>query len=235
MLGTHQRRELLVDDLDHLLGRGKALQHLLPDGPLAHPSEELPDDFEVDVRFEEGKAHLPQGRLDILFAELAPPSQLLKDRLQPLREAFKHSSHPRALRFDAGRLNLDERGPSAREPLDHVAHRFHWAQRFHRGVDLRHRLSEGRLPALKALDELELAFKLLERLRRTFEDVVNSLPAYPVLGRDLAQREVVVVIQLEKLLLPLGEELTVEVEEQAHPHGLLDHPRTTPPYDALAC
>ena len=67
------RGELLVDDLDHLLGRRKALEHLLADGPLTHPREELPDDLEVDVRFEKGQPHLSQGRLDVLFAELAPP------------------------------------------------------------------------------------------------------------------------------------------------------------------
>ena len=56
--GAHQLCQLLVHDLHDLLPGREALQHVLPERPLAHLSDELPDDVEVDVGLEQGEADL---------------------------------------------------------------------------------------------------------------------------------------------------------------------------------
>ena len=66
---SHQLGQLLVDDLDHLLARLEPLQHLLAERPLAHGSDELLDDLEVDVRLEQGEADLPRRAGDRLLVE----------------------------------------------------------------------------------------------------------------------------------------------------------------------
>ena len=55
-LAAHQGGQLLVDDLDHLLGGGQAFHDLLAHGPLGHLVAEVFGHFIVDVGFQQGRS-----------------------------------------------------------------------------------------------------------------------------------------------------------------------------------
>ena len=61
---AEERHHLVADDLDDLLRRRQAAQHVLPHRPVAHAVDERLDDLEVDVRFEQREPNLAQRRLD---------------------------------------------------------------------------------------------------------------------------------------------------------------------------
>src|SRR5262249_54506827 len=67
---AHQGRELLVDDLHDLLAGGQALEDLLAERFLADARDEIPDDGEVDVGFEQREADLAHRARDRLLVEL---------------------------------------------------------------------------------------------------------------------------------------------------------------------
>ena len=48
--------QFFVDDADHRLGGSERLQDILTDGALAHRGDEILDDLEVDVGFEQRPA-----------------------------------------------------------------------------------------------------------------------------------------------------------------------------------
>ena len=66
-LATHQRGQLLLDDLDDHLGGGEAFHHLLAHGPLAHSGNEVLGDLVVDVGFQQGQADFSHGVGNVLF------------------------------------------------------------------------------------------------------------------------------------------------------------------------
>ena len=73
--------ELLVDDLDDLLGRGQRPHDLFPHRPLPDALDEGLGDLIVDVGFKQSQAHLAQGLAHLGLIELAPAFQLLEDGL----------------------------------------------------------------------------------------------------------------------------------------------------------
>src|SRR6266540_1316639 len=81
---THQRRELLVDGLHHLLARRQALQHLLAERALAHLRHELLHDLEVDVGLEQREPDLAHRAGDGLLVELAAPAEIAERALEPV-------------------------------------------------------------------------------------------------------------------------------------------------------
>ena len=87
---AQQVDQLAVDDLHDLLTRGEALEDLVPDGLLADPLDEGPDDLEVDVGLEEGDPHLPERLLDVLLGQAAGAPEAVEDRLETLRQGFEH-------------------------------------------------------------------------------------------------------------------------------------------------
>jgi hypothetical protein len=95
--------QLLVDDLDDLLGRGEAPGHLLADRPLPHPANEVLDHPEIDVGFEQGEPHLAQGRVDLRLGQPPMPSELGEDVLEAVGERVEH-------------VALSDRGGEALEP-----------------------------------------------------------------------------------------------------------------------
>ena len=70
-----QLHELVVNNLNHLLGRAHALKHLLPKALFAHAFHKVFNDLEVDVRLKQGKAHLAQASLHIFFGKLPAPAE----------------------------------------------------------------------------------------------------------------------------------------------------------------
>ena len=70
--------ELLVDDLDDLLGRVERLGELGAEALLADARDEAADDREVDVGLEQGEADLAQHLVDVGLAEAALAAEPLK-------------------------------------------------------------------------------------------------------------------------------------------------------------
>ena len=66
-----QLDQLIVDDLDHLLRRRQALGDLFADRLLGHLGDEILDDLEVDIGFEQRQAHLLHALADIVLGQLA--------------------------------------------------------------------------------------------------------------------------------------------------------------------
>src|SRR5207244_898912 len=80
--GTHQRGQLLVHGLHDLLPGREALQHLLADRSLSNLRDEVLDDLEVDVRFEQRKPDLAHRTRDRLLVQLSTPAKVAKGALQ---------------------------------------------------------------------------------------------------------------------------------------------------------
>ena len=78
---AQQRDQLFVDDLDDLLARREARQDLLTDSALLDPADEVLDDLEVDVGFEERQAHFAHGLFDVVLLKDTPAAELLENGL----------------------------------------------------------------------------------------------------------------------------------------------------------
>jgi hypothetical protein len=71
--------QMVMDDLDHHLRGGDALQHLLADGALANRADEVLDDRQRDIRLKQRHAHFAQSRVDVLLGEGAAAAQAIED------------------------------------------------------------------------------------------------------------------------------------------------------------
>ena len=79
LVGTaHQIPQLVVDDLEDLLRRGQALQHIRAGGLLGDARDEVARHAVVDVGVEERRAHLAHDLLDIRLRQPAAALQLLE-------------------------------------------------------------------------------------------------------------------------------------------------------------
>jgi len=96
---AHQFGQFLVDDLDHLLTGGEARHHLLAQGAQAHVLDEALDHAVVDIGLEQGQADFLQALVDVIFAELAVPPQLLEDGFKLVAEIFEHKRLPAFYKF----------------------------------------------------------------------------------------------------------------------------------------
>ena len=74
--------ELVVDDLDDLLGGRQRCCHLGAEGAGADVVDEGVDDGEVDVGLEEGEADLADGVGDVLFGDGALAAEILEGALE---------------------------------------------------------------------------------------------------------------------------------------------------------
>ncbi len=88
--GSEEVHELVVDDLDDLLAGGEARQHVPADGLLADARNEVLDDLEVDVCFEQGEPDFAHGGLDVGLADPAAAGQGAERRSQSLAEGVEH-------------------------------------------------------------------------------------------------------------------------------------------------
>ena len=82
--------ELVVDDLDDLLGGREGGGDLFAEGAGADVLDELVDDGEVDVGLEEGEADLAEGVGDVLVGDGALAAEGLEGTLEFVAEVFKH-------------------------------------------------------------------------------------------------------------------------------------------------
>ena len=51
---------------------------------------------------------------------------------------------------------------------------------------------------------------------RPDDDVPDALPGDARVFRDLRQRQILVIVEVEKFLLPVGQEFSVKIEEHSH-------------------
>ena len=89
---THQLAEFFVNDLDDLFGRIDAREHVLAERLGFDAGDEIVEDVEVDVGFEEGAADFAQAFLDVLGSEPAATAELLERFGEAASNAFKHAS-----------------------------------------------------------------------------------------------------------------------------------------------
>ena len=82
--------EFVVDNFDDLLGGGERGGDLFAHGAGADVFDELVDDGEVDVGFEEGEADLAEGVGDVLVGDGALTAEGLEGTLEFVAEVFKH-------------------------------------------------------------------------------------------------------------------------------------------------
>ena len=82
--------QFLVDDPDDLLRRRQRVQHFLPHRPRLDAFDELFDDFEIDVGFEQRHAHFAQGGLHVFGGEASFAAQVLEDTLQFVGQIIEH-------------------------------------------------------------------------------------------------------------------------------------------------
>ena len=74
--------QLFVNDLDHLLRGGKRGEHFLAHGLLLDVLDELLDNLEIDVGFEQRHADFAQSALHVFGREFAFAAQVFEDPLQ---------------------------------------------------------------------------------------------------------------------------------------------------------
>jgi hypothetical protein len=82
--GPHQRGQLLVDDLDHLLTGRQAPEHVLAEGSLLHGGGEVLRDLEVHVGLEQRETDLAHRLRDRFLVEPATPAEAAEGALDPV-------------------------------------------------------------------------------------------------------------------------------------------------------
>jgi hypothetical protein len=97
VFGAHQGHELFVARVHELLRGLDALEHLRAEHALAHAFGEVRRDLEVDVGFEQRRAHGAQSLLDVLGAEFRLAAEEGERAGQALGERFEHGREARRL------------------------------------------------------------------------------------------------------------------------------------------
>ena len=82
--------ELVVDDLDDLLGGRERGGDAGAEGFFADVVDEALDDGEVDVGFEEGEADFAKGFADVFFGDGALAAKVFEGALELFLQIFKH-------------------------------------------------------------------------------------------------------------------------------------------------
>ena len=85
--------ELAVNDLDDLLGGRERGHDFLAEGLLANVLDELLDDVEVDVGFEQRHADFFERVADVFFGEGALAAEVLEGALELICKILKHLGH----------------------------------------------------------------------------------------------------------------------------------------------
>ena len=199
---AHEVGQLLADDLDDLLGGSQAVQHVAAHGTLRDGGDELLDDLVAYVSLQQSQAHLAHSLPDVVFRQPALAPQALERGVQFFSQSFKcHGSF-----LQCGGLGLDALGKLAqmRVLVETVVD----------GLDL---LSGGLdgvqmgPQRLEAPDEARLVLHLLHDALRPDDHVPDALTGDACVFRDLRKGQVLIIIEVEELLLPLGEKLPIKI------------------------
>ena len=91
--------ELVVDDLDDLLGRVQRLADLVAAGALLDRIDELLDDRQGDVGLEQGDPDLAHGGVDVRLGEPALAAEVLEGRRRGGRRGWRTSQSSKQVGF----------------------------------------------------------------------------------------------------------------------------------------
>ena len=86
---AHEGYQLLIDDLDHLLGGGQTFHDLLTHGALGHLCAEVLGNLVVDISFQQSHPHLAHGGFDICLGQLTVTAQLFEYTGKAVGQGFK--------------------------------------------------------------------------------------------------------------------------------------------------
>ena len=139
---AEERDHFVADDLDDLLRRRQAAEHILPQRPIAHAVDERLDDLEIDVGFEQREPNLAKRRLHVLGSQprLAPKG--LENVLKAIAERLEHYG----FQGSCSRFRVRGRRWNWTPSLEQDAHRA-----FKRLRERNRNLEPGTLSALSAL------------------------------------------------------------------------------------
>ena len=84
--------QMVVDDLDHHLGRGDRAQHLLAQRLFAHRGDKIADHRQRHIGFEQRQPDLAQRGGDIILAQRAMAAQPVEDVAEAVGQAVEHKS-----------------------------------------------------------------------------------------------------------------------------------------------
>ena len=88
-LAAHQGNQLLIDNLDHLLGGGQALHDLLPHRAFRDLGAELLRHLVVDVGFQQGHPDFAHRGLDVGLSQFAVAAQFFEHTGKAVGQRFK--------------------------------------------------------------------------------------------------------------------------------------------------
>ena len=86
---THESGQLLVDDFNNSLRRGKAFGNILADCLFCDGVGEIFGDLVVNVGLKKGKPYLPHGFADVAFGQLAAALNMFKGVCKLVGKSFK--------------------------------------------------------------------------------------------------------------------------------------------------
>ena len=89
-LAAQNTDQLLVDRLHHLLPRSQALRDDVLGATSADRFDELANDTELHIRFEEGRANLAERLVQVCFAQPAAAPQAASDPLETIGKCVEH-------------------------------------------------------------------------------------------------------------------------------------------------
>ena len=89
---AQQRRQFVMKNFNNLLPGRDTSEHFFAERLLLDAGDELLRDLEIDVGFEQGKAHLAQSIVNVRFADRAVTAKVLEDVLKLVAELRKHGA-----------------------------------------------------------------------------------------------------------------------------------------------
>ena len=210
----HQIGELLIDDLDDLLGGREGLQYVGTHRLLGDLGNELLDHLIADVGLQQSQADLPHGLLHVGLRQTPLAAQLFEGGGELFGQSFKcHGSlllHPLGQVQDLAGLGLQLRVVVPGAALqDGLGRSLHLLELFAHGVE--------------PLDEAGLVLQVGEDGLRPDDHVPDPLAGDAVVLGDLGQRQVLIIVEVVELLLPGGEDVPIKIIQKGHPVCLAFH------------
>ena len=192
---AHEGDELVIDDLDYLLRGGERFQDILAERLFADGGDEVLDDGEIDIRLEKGDPDLTHRLLDLELGELPLVAELGEDVIKSVREVL-----------EKGHLFLQQ---GFCRPYTACA--------FRRVAAAQSRLRLGEQPDRPsvACRQPELALIFGESALPSPYAVEHSLPRHRKHLGELAEGYVLVAVQTDELVLPVGEKRAVVRAQRA--------------------
>ncbi len=90
LTAAHHGDQFVVNNPDNLLAGGQALENFRSNRLDTDIFDEVLDDLEVDVSFQERQAHFTQGVLDVLLGHDPLAAEFFKDRFKFFGKAVEH-------------------------------------------------------------------------------------------------------------------------------------------------